>query len=134
MLLQLLLFFVVDPCHHYSNLSKADRNKERDTPQQVTSLCDSNLSTGWYRFVGAAGTRMPTMRVEPYHCYTDWSGWLDGTHPTVEHGEVERMVCFSNRPKDCKYRKEISVKNCGSYFIYKLHQPPSCPSRYCGTD
>ena len=25
-------------------------------------------------------------------------------------------------------------KNCGSYFIYKLHHPPGCDSRYCSTD
>ena len=45
---------------------------------------------GWYRFVGAAGTKM-----------TDWSGWLGGSHPTVEDGEVPRMVCFSGLPTGC---------------------------------
>ena len=55
---------------------------------------------------------MPTTRVEPYYCGTDWSGWLDGVHPTVEDGEVRRKVCFSNRPSGCKYVTEMSVKNC----------------------
>ena len=97
-------------------------------------LCDSLLPEGWYRFVGAAGTRMPTTRVEPYYCGTDWSGWLDGVHPTVEDGEVRRKVCFSNRLSGCKYVTEISVKNCISYFIYKLHHPPACNTRYCATN
>ena len=96
--------------------------------------CDNQLLEGWYRFVGAAGTKMPTTRVLAYSCGANWSGWLDGAHPTVEDGEVLRTVCFSDRPTGCKYLTHIFVKNCGSYFIYKLQKPPGCSSRYCGTD
>ena len=97
-------------------------------------MCDNQLAEGWYRFVGAAGTKMPTTRVPAYRCGTHWSGWLNGSHPTVEDGEVLRAVCFSDRFTGCKYSKVTIVKNCGSYFIYKLQQPPGCKSRYCGTD
>ena len=99
-----------------------------------SELCDKQLSEGWYRFSGAAGTKMPTTRVPAYRCGADWSGWLDGSHPTVEDGEVQRTVCFSDRSTGCQYIKEISVKNCGSHFIYKLQKPATCNSRYCGTD
>ena len=91
------------------------------------------LPVGWYRFKGAAGTKMPTTRVPAFRCGTNWSGWLDGTHPTVEDGKVKRTVCFSDRPSGCKYSIEIDVKNRGSYFIYNLI-PPKCNSPYCGTD
>ena len=77
---------------------------------------------------------MPSMRVQVNRCGTTWSGWLDGAHPTEEDGEVYRKVCFSGRPTGCKFFENIPVKNCGSYFIYKLRQPPGCESRYCGTD
>ena len=99
-------------------------------------LCVTTYSPrdGWYRFVGAAGTKMPATRVPRYRCGTDWPGWLDGAHPTVEHGEVFRKVCFSDRSIGCRYAKSIFVKNCGSYFIYKVQQPSRCNSRYCGTD
>ena len=97
-------------------------------------LCDDQLLEGWYRFVGAAGTKMPTTRVPAYRCGTDWSGWLEGSHPAVEDGEVPRTVCFSDRSTGCKYTTRISVKNCGSYFIYKQQQLTDCNSRYCGTD
>ena len=60
MLLKVSFFFVADPCHHYSNLSEANRNTETETKEV---LCDSQLRKGWYCFVGAAGTRMPTERV-----------------------------------------------------------------------
>ena len=83
--------------------------------------------------MGAAGIKMPTTRVSAHRCGTDWSGWLDGSHPTVEDGEAFRTVCFSDRFSGCKYIRKIYVKNCGSYFIYKLYPLP-CASRYCGTD
>ena len=77
---------------------------------------------------------MPTTRVPAYRCGTHFSGWLADAHPTVEDGEVSSMICFSDRVRRCKYSTRTFVKNCGSYFIYKLYRPPGCPSRYCGTD
>ena len=97
-------------------------------------LCDNELPEEWYRFVGAAGTKMPTTRVPAHRCGTDWSGWLITAHPTVKDGEVRGRVCFSDRSTGCKYSITISVKNCGSNFIYKLEHPPACLSRYCSTD
>ena len=132
-LLQISFHFVADPCYHYQNLSKANRKITYVTPY-ATVLCDSQLPEGWYRFVGAAGTKMPTTRVPAHRCGTDWSGWLITAHPTVKDGEVRGRVCFSDRSTGCKQLKNIFVKNCGSYFIYKLLKLPYCDSRYCGTD
>ena len=78
--------------------------------------------------MGAAGTKMPTTRVPAYRCGADWSGWLDGAHPTVGDGEVSKKVCFSDRDTGCKSEKNIFVKNCGSYFIYNLIPLPLCAS------
>ena len=77
---------------------------------------------------------MPTTRVPAYRCGTNWSGWLHGVHPTVEAGEVDGKVCFSDRSTGCKDTRKIFVKNCGSYFIYKPHHPSFCHFRYCSTD
>ena len=135
MLLKWSFFFVADPCLHYLNLSEANRNTKYKTPESGPFFCDKQLSVGWYRFVGAAGTKMPTKRVPAFRCGTDWSGWLNGAHPTVEDGEVHGKVCFSGKPNHyCKSLKNISVKNCVSYFIYKLGKPSGCNKRYCGTD
>ena len=130
---QLLFNFLADPCYNYHTISDAESKSSYVTPQ-YDSRCDDQTFEGWYRFVGAAGTRMPTMRVPAYRCGTNWLGWLDGAHPIVEDGEVSGTVCFSNRPTGCKYSIEISVKNCGSFYIYKLAQPPGFSSRYCSTD
>ena len=130
--MQFSFHFVVDPCYYYKNLSEANRKVSYSTPFG-SELCDYQLPGGWYRFVGAAGTKMPTTRVPAYRCGTNWSGWLDGAHPAVEDGEVSRKVCFSDRSTGCRYIINILVKNCGSVYIYRFTQP-NCSSRYCSTD
>ena len=129
---QLLFNFLADPCYNYRNLSEANRKSSYVTPHG-SELCDNSLPEGWYRFVGAAGTKMPTTRVPAYRCGTDWSGWLDGAHPTVDDDEVFRKICFSDRSTGCRYIINILVKNCGSFYIYRFTQP-NCSSRYCSTD
>ena len=131
--MQFSFHFAADPCYHYENLSEANRKIDYLTPPG-SELCDYKLPEGWYRFVGAAGTKMPTTRVPAYRCGAYWSGWLDGAPPTVEDGEILRTVCFSDRSTGCKFSTDISVKICGSYFIYKLRPPIKCSSGYCGTD
>ena len=64
------------------SLSYANRKINYVTPYG-SELCDSRLPQGWYCFVGAAGTKMPTTRVPAYRCGGDWLGWLDDTYPTV---------------------------------------------------
>ena len=124
--------FAVDPCHEYKNLSDLERKSNYKTPLNKGS-CDKGFG-GWYRFVGAAGTKMATTDVEAFSCGADYSGWLYDTHPTLEDGEVLRKVCFSANSGVCSFDTQISVKNCSSYYIYKLGHPPRCESRYCGTD
>ena len=131
---QLLFNFLADPWYKYHNLSDATRKSSHATPPSGPVFCDNQLLEWWYRFVEAAGTKMPTEGVPAYRCGTDWSGWLDSAHPTVEDGEVYRMVCFNDRSTGCSNISEFQFKNCGSIFIYKLTKPPRCSSRYCGTD
>ena len=67
---------------------------------------------------------MPTTSVDDYHCNTVFSGWLNGAEPTVGDGEVFRTVCFTRGADTCKHSITTVMKNCGSYFIYKLVPPP----------
>ena len=128
-----MFHFAADPCYHYNNLSDANRKISYKTPPS-SGWCDKQLPEGWYRFVGASGTKMPTTRVPAFRCGTDFSGWLNGAHPTVEDGKVHRTVCFSDRVSGCKYSNKIFVKNCGTYYIYQHFKPEKCSVRYCGTD
>ena len=45
-------------CSNYKTIDSADRSADFLT--SGTPVCDHDLSGGWYRFVGDAGTRMPT--------------------------------------------------------------------------
>ena len=97
-------------------------------------LCDNKLKKGWYRFEGDAGTKMPTTCVHKGKCGTSYPGWLNGIHPTVADGEVIREVYFHAYLSCCSYRRIIRVKNCSSYYVYRLDRTPGCDLRYCGTD
>ena len=119
----------MDGCKNYTVLSGADRAQGNPV---VNSLCDDNLTTGWYRFQGAAGDRMPDKCVLTYHCGTTHPGWLSGAHPTVDEGVVIRTVCYSRHYTCCYWRKNIKVKNCSAFYVYELQKLSTCPLRYCG--
>jgi len=122
----------VDVCRGYKVLNSSDR-KDTYTVSGVP-LCDVGLPEAWYRFEGDAGTRMPTTCVDNDKCGTNFPGWLNGIHPTVEDGEVVREVCFHAFSDCCNDRKRIRVKRCSTYYVYKLDGTlEGCNRRYCST-
>ena len=127
-----MFFFLLsgDGCKNYKVLSEADR--AQGNTLQNNLRCDDNLVTGWYRFQGAAGDRMPNKCVLMYRCGTEHPAWLDGTHPTVAEGVVTRKVCYHYWGDCCYWSNIIKVKNCSTYYVYELQKPRSCNLRYCG--
>ena len=118
-------------CASYTSLTSGDR---KTTYKTTKYLCDRNLK-GWYRFKGAAGTRMPTSCPPVNRCNTNAPGWLTGSHPTVADGKVSRQVCFHWDSNCCKWSTNIEVRNCGSFYVYHFNGTPvSCYLRYCGRD
>ncbi|XP_015768424.1 PREDICTED: uncharacterized protein LOC107347066 isoform X8 [Acropora digitifera] len=125
---------VSDECSNYKFLNDSNR-AVKYVNKNLDNLSDIKLS-GWYRFSGGAGVQMADTCPRMYSCSTNSSGWLSGTHPTVAEGIVQRKVCFSQRASqffnDCCYHsKNISVRNCGAFYVYRL-DPPDYYSRYCG--
>ena len=120
----------MDGCTNYTVLSEADRAQGNAQPPHNRS--DNGLVTGWYRFQGAAGDRMPDKCVLMYRCGTSYPAWLYGTHPTVAEGVVTRTVCFSRYSICCPLGTIIKVKNCSSYYVYELQRTPTSLSSYCG--
>ena len=131
----------VDPCHRYKTLNSSDRNI-KTTSRSPKKLCDSiNVlpSGGWYRFQGAAGTRLPTECPQSGVCQTNSPGWLNvKSKPLPPEGVTEKSirVCFKFGANGncCDQQQLIHIKNCSSYFVYKLYHTPKCDLRYCGTD
>ena len=127
-----LFICLVDGCHHYQNLTEAERKYDHDDTKD--GKCDDNLySEGWYRFQGAAGTKMATKSPGTDKCGAPYPAWLDGVHPTVAEGTVRRIVCI-NKNGECGEQTFVDVKNCTFYYIYKFYESKACDFRYCGTD
>lgn len=120
-----------DECSNYSFLNES--NRAQTFYRGKRSLCDRALPTGWYRFGGQAGQQMPESCVDLRHCGTIAPGWLNGTHPLVGDGAVERKVCFHAPSGNCcKLSTDVLVRNCGGFYVYKLKKTPQCDLRYCG--
>jgi len=124
---------LVDGCHHYHNLTDAERKYDYNT-QAGDSKCDRDLhNIGWHRFEGAAGTKMATKSPGFLQCGARYPAWLYGVHPTVAEGIVKRYVCI-NKHVECGEQSVVDVKNCTSYYVYKFYPLNHCDFRYCGTD
>ena len=133
--------------YNYKELSEVDRNINFNDGEGGVNYCDQEQTDGvdgvesspdwagegWYRFVGEAGNRMPSMELPPMNsCGTHWPGWMRDTHPEQVGVEKEVRICFYNVGNGCNEEVLGLVVNCGGFFIYKLPETPSCSSRYCG--
>jgi cysteine-rich repeat protein len=112
-------------------LEEPDRNVLFNDGMGGVTECDKT-GDSWYRLTGGAGSQMPTTPPEIYACGTDSPGWLNGEHPQVLDGAVDRQVCFHGKGDTCFLDVTIKVRNCGEYYVYKLPDPPDSCLRYCG--
>ncbi|XP_068703626.1 uncharacterized protein [Montipora foliosa] len=117
-------------CRNYNTLSSFDRK----VTYYNSAHCDKRIGPAWYRFQGAAGTRMPTTCPPTNRCNSHAPGWLNGGHPSVADGRVRKTVCFHYSSRCCNWATTITVRNCGSFYVYYLNSTPGCSLRYCGTD
>lgn len=122
---------VFDACRHYVSLS--DRERAAGVHRGNTLKCDQkDLDVKWYRFLGAAGTQMPTSCVPKHHCGTHAPGWLAGSRPTRLGQVVNARVCFHWGSNCCNWNANIQIKRCNGFYVYKLAKTPVCWLRYCG--
>lgn len=121
-------------CLSYKTLNENDR--AADYFSYHTMKCDVSLPQVWYRFTGRAGTVMPTKCVPKMHCGALSPGWLNGKHPTVGEGVVERMICFTKDDECCFWYSQVLVRNCSAFIVYRFEHFPTaqqfCSLRYCG--
>lgn len=116
-----------------TQLTEANRNVTFNDGDGDIEICDNNLFNVWYRFTGAAGVMMPTVVQPLFACGSDVPGWLNGAHPTVNEGIVDRTVCFHWNNNPCNWTAAVQVRNCGGYYVYKPAADP-CVLRCCGTN
>ena len=72
-------------CEGYKVLDSADR---KNTYALGGIACDNEIEEAWYRFTGAAGSKMPESPPNKNTCGTHAPGWLNGQHPSVAEGKV----------------------------------------------
>jgi len=117
----------------------------------------TQLTAGWYRFTGAAGTKLPTAPLgnrvpwgygpNDQICGTEGPAYIThGGHPTLQEGIVSREVCFEGHDHKCnenvrgqhKNKKMIKVAACedpnGVFFVYELQPVAFCSWAYCAVD
>jgi len=121
-----------DECKHYEALN--DRIRAAGVHRGNTLKCDQKdlVTPKWYRFTGAAGTRMPTSCVPKHYCGTHAPGWLSGSHPTKIGETVNAKVCFHWSGNCCNWNANIQIKRCNGFYVYRLARTPVCWLRYCG--
>lgn len=95
-------------------------------------ICDRNLiqEAKWYR----ATDDMVTNATRANICGTTYPLWLSGTIPTSKMSigkEEDGIVCVPGVRTACDYTFSIKIMNCGTYRVYKLKKPDSCPQAYC---
>ncbi|XP_049760179.1 uromodulin [Elephas maximus indicus] len=116
-----------DPCQEHLTLDEYWRSAE----YWAGYTCDLGLS-GWYRFVGQGGVRLPETCVPVLRCNTAAPMWLNGTHPSSDEGIVNRTACAHWSGHCCLWDAPVQVKACtGGYYVYNLSPPPECHLAYC---
>ena len=97
--------------------------------------CES-ISGGWYRFLGAAGTRLSTFPSNTGTCGYNYPSWLNASLPTTRGAVTSGNICFNNGGNICTTYSSANialVTNCGDYYVFFLPALSVCGYRYCTT-
>ena len=124
-------------CQNYTALTESVRNVTFNDGDGGVEFCDSPPPGGgnkWYRFQGGAGVKMPTSCPALYACGTDAPGWMQGSYPSINDGQVNRTVCYHWDSGCCTWSNTIKVRNCGAYYVFYLPNTPVCHLSYCGSN
>ncbi|XP_066433589.1 uromodulin-like isoform X2 [Eleutherodactylus coqui] len=120
-------FNCFDPCLKHTALNEPWRS----TDNSGDSYCDKDKS-GWYRFIGAGGIRMPEKCVTGQNCSTEAPIWINGSHPSPGDGIINLTACAYYNEDCCHWSTAVQVKACPvGYHVYKLSRTPKCPLAYC---
>ena len=92
---------------------------------------DRSLVSGWYRFQSSSYTKMLDQCVSPRKCLTVITGFLNGLHPLIEDGIVDREACFHGYSNCCYRKVKIHVRRCDGFYVYYLNPSPAGSFRHC---
>ncbi len=124
--------FSSDPCYNYTTLDEYWRDI-RQSPYQYSGYDDTLVEwSGWYRlYLNGESAQMSEWCVSNTGCGGDTGLSLNGSHPTLEDGEVTREVVgsrswwwWSSNQCGAYTSTSVQVKACpGDYYIYEFVKP-----------
>ena len=139
---------IIEYCTNYRNISEPWRKlKDHDVGENNLHCDETNVSfdgSTWFRFIGAAGTRLQTapnalsmQRKLP--CKTHGVSWINGSHPLVSEGVVSRQICYAYNGVQCwgsTLTHDMNIAACAQndgniFYVYQLTNPKSCEHAYC---
>ncbi|XP_062613463.1 uncharacterized protein LOC134275223 [Saccostrea cucullata] len=98
-------------------------------------ICDFYMDSGWYKVKHEDDTvarKMIEQGVNAKFCGTTYPVWLNGTHPSIGDGIVNRTACVTGRNSLCDKVYKIQIKACTTGdFVYNLQKTSACPEAYC---
>ena len=127
------MFVFLSECTSYKTINDPTRSVSNQI-ESKDARCDRGILTSksWVRFTGCGGTAIPNNPPQAYHCGTNAPGWIRGAHPAVAEGVVKRKLCYRFNDSECHYGSyNISIRNCGSFFVYKPPDLIHCYLRLC---
>ena len=122
-----------DPCLNYSTIDNPYRSTGYVPEQDDPMICDSDLKSGWYRFINEVGGMMPQIKINGPKCGTVAPIWMRGNHPATGDGIVSATACinFNNKFGGC-LPMSMKVKMCNdSFYVYYLRSSYGCHMAYC---
>ena len=127
-----LSLFIAE-CSIHDIINEPNRSVSFSSSSAETVCSKENFTPGrWIRFTGSGGADIPDNPPQPYHCGTINPGWIKGGHPSESEGIVNRQLCFVNGDDNCEFDSyEISIRNCGKYYVYRPSNITKCSLRLC---
>jgi hypothetical protein len=116
-------------CTSYSPNSDGTRNVG-----YVCNNCYCDGISGWYRFTGSAGTCLVTFPVSTGYCGSYYTGWFNGTLPSISGATNIGTVCVNSGSDICYSTysiRSVPVTNCNGFYVFYLTSFPYCYTRYC---
>ncbi len=103
----------------------------------MQTYCDSSLTAGWYRFLGAAGTGLSTTFVGSPACGSKNTGFIPiGGYTNLTN--IDRttilLYCFNEYLiNGCAFKQNITVTYCDNYYVFYIAPIATavCNYRYC---
>ncbi len=132
---------ISDPCYNYTTLDEYWRESSYQSYGYDDTLVEWS---GWYRlYLNGESAQMSELCVSYRGCGGETGLSLNGSHPTLEDGEVTREVVgsrswsWSSNQCGAYTSTSVQVKACpGDYYIYEFVKPNISAPRptYCAGD